>query len=86
MGPEQRGYFRVPADILTIVLALSVLVAVVLSFILLLGQVAQEQARMAREARASKARRLRCKEGTKEVKVPALASLSHHFHVFRIDL
>lgn len=88
MGTEQLDIFRVHADVLSIVLLLSVLAALVLSFILLLCQLAQEQSRIRLEARASKARHLRYKYGDRrneEVEVPMLAS-DQHFHIFRTQI
>ena len=81
MGSEQIQVFTIDADSLTVFLALSVLASLLLSFGLLLVQIAQEQARARREAKAAKARRLRHRMTQEEVVVPKLRS-DKHYHTF----
>ena len=59
MSTEQQDDFYVDSVALSVVLLASVLGALVLSACLLVIQLARERAQMAREARASRARRLR---------------------------
>lgn len=80
MAPEQQETFVVPTDLIVIIIFACVVGALVLSFVLLLGQLARERASIAREAKAAKARRLRDKETQLEVEVPPCDE--GHFHVF----
>ena len=80
MAPEQREAFDVPADYLLVVLVVSVIATLFLSFGLLLKQLAIEQARIAREEKMAKARRLRDKATHGEVEVPPCKE--DHYHTF----
>ena len=83
MSSEQRGDFIFPPIVLTFVLAACVGGALVASFVILIVQVAREKARVLREARAAKARRLCSKNDHSEMSVPLLlAGPKKYFHVF----
>ena len=81
MSIELQNDFRVPTDLLSMILFLSVFSAVVLSFVFLLGQLAIERARYAKDARTSLARRLRYRDTKLEVLAPALDN-EGDFHLF----
>ena len=80
MGYEQQMAFEVPVDTLAVVLSFGVIGALVLSCLLLLMQLAREQARMVREAKFSKTRRLRDSTTHEEIDVTPVAG--GHFHLF----
>ena len=87
MSIEQRSMYIVNQATLTIIMILSILGTLILSFILFLVQFIIEGRRSRREALASKARRLRYKINHKEVVAPELPSPSTltaatFFHVF----
>ena len=67
MSIEQRQDFSLPIVALTAVLFLSVVGALVISGLILIGQIAEERARNLREARNANARRLRYKRDHTEV-------------------
>lgn len=81
MNHEQQEDYEVPSGMITALLFGVVIGALVVSFGLLLIQLALERARMLREAKQSKARRLRLKQTKEDVQVPELESCAH-FHVF----
>ena len=77
---KQRLAFDVREDILSIVLIACVLFSLAISFVMLLVQLSNERARMAREALADQKRRLRYKVGHAECQPPDIAE--KHFHAF----
>jgi len=77
---EQASDFVVPDLALAVLLFLSSLSALLASFALLLLQLGLERVRMSREARASKARRLRRKDTGEEVEAPVIEDDA--FHLF----
>ena len=81
MSIELQDDFRVPTDVLTMILFLSVFSAITLSFVFLLGQLAIERARHARDIRASLARRLRHRNTHDEVLAPTLED-ERNYHIF----
>ena len=54
MNPEQQSVFDLPTDVLSIVLMMCILASVVLSVLVMLVRLAQERARMRREAALQK--------------------------------
>ena len=81
LSREQRDLYILNNATLTFLLLTSSIGALLLSGILFLVQLAAEGARVRREARASKARRLRHVEHLDEVVAPVLAE-GHHWHLF----
>lgn len=83
LSGEQKRDFAVDSTLLSVVLGASVFATLIASFFILLVQLALEGERIAREARASKIRRLRSKREAAEVLVPSITQgLPKHFHVF----
>ncbi|MDC0525715.1 hypothetical protein OAO87_01855 [bacterium] len=80
LTPKQRLVFDVREDVRSIVLIGCVLFSLVISFVMLLVQLSNERARMAREALAYQKRRLRYKVGHAECQPPDIAE--KHFHAF----
>jgi hypothetical protein len=80
---EQERDFRMSTLALSLGLFGSVLFALVASFILLVAILRIERARIEREERFAKARRLRNKADSAEVTVPPIThGVPKHFHVF----
>ena len=77
---EQRSVFHVPSATLSIALIVCVLSSLALSLVMLVVQLRNERARMALEALADKARRLRMKDSKALVHVPAIQAGG--FHIF----
>jgi len=84
MSIEQESYYSVNQSLLILIMFASVVGALVLSFVLFIVQITIETRRVRREARASKARRLRYKSDSQEVHPPELptSSCKKHFHTF----
>jgi hypothetical protein len=83
MTEEQKRDFRNSTLALSVGLFLSVMFALVASFVILLVQLRREQIRIEREARLAKARRLRYKADGAEVEVPWITlGTPKHFHTF----
>ena len=80
MSEEQRSLYVVNQGTLTLIMIASTIGAIILSFVLFVIQFSIEAARMRREVRASKARRLRYKSNNEEVCVVQLDD--RHFHTF----
>ena len=80
MSEEQRDLYVVNQGTLTLIMIASTLGSIVLSFVLFIIQLSIEAARMRREQRASKARRLRYKSNNQEVLVMDLDD--QHYHTF----
>lgn len=81
MSIEQKADFDVPSVLLSFVMLGAVVGALLLSAAMFVVQLAQERTLMEREARASRARRLRYVDGHTEVIAPVLGS-KDHFHLF----
>ena len=81
MSRELRDTYVVRLFPLTVILLASALGALMFSAVLFCIQLAVEGARRRREARASKARRLRMKDTQEEVTVPPLQA-EGYFHTF----
>ena len=77
---EQQSLFDVPSALLSFVLIGCLLFSLALSFVMLVVQLGNERARMAREALADQKRRLRYKVGHAECQPPDIAE--KHFHTF----
>ena len=80
MSEEQRELYVVNQGTLSFIMIASTLGAIAMSIVLFIVQFSIEGARMRREARASKARRLRYKANNREVHVLELDD--RHFHTF----
>ena len=78
MSREQRELYQVNAAILTVIVFASVFAALVFSCVLFLVQLRFEDARIRKEARTSKARRLRYKDGQHEVHAPPIEERGFH--------
>ena len=76
MSPEQTTMFDVPSLTLSVVLFACVIGSLVVSAAMFVLQLRAERARMLREARANKARRLRILSNGEEVLLPKLPVLS----------
>lgn len=80
---EQRADYYVPSVTISWILLTAVVGALLLSFGLLLAQLARERTAMARELKSRKARRLRNKRTHEEVMVPPIPDEpKRHFHIF----
>jgi len=80
MSEEQRDLYVINQGTLTLIMIASTLGSILLSFVLFIIQFSIEAARMRREQRASKARRLRYKSNNQEVRVMDLDD--QHYHTF----
>eukprot|EP00966_Prymnesium_polylepis_P188354 4365191-Prymnesium_polylepis.1 len=80
MSIEQRRLYILNQGTLSAIMVCGVLAALVISGIIFMFQLAEEAARVRREALASKARRLRYVRNDKEVDVPDINA--GEFHLF----
>ena len=80
MREEQKQIYSADPLLLTVIMGACVFGTLLLSCALFISQAATEGARLRREARAGKARRLRLKKNNEEVEEPPIES--DHFHLF----
>jgi len=84
MSREQRIVYIINQETLTLILIASVFGAIVLSLIFLFKQVADESVRRRRESLASKARRLRYRDGNQEVTAPPIGDNGYHLFLSHV--